>query len=426
MIIPSYGRVVIVDDKIEEVKSLMTALSKHGISYTYFDGQFENLPSSPLKGITFMFLDLELDNNSLIDNKTKASQDINVIKHILGEDASTHSVVIIVWSGYSTILAELKSMMHREKVFPLALLEINKADCKENGEFRLDKVESEIEKQLSRIHSLDLLAQWDNLVGQASNSVYKKILPTRYLELSELNKHLNTIYKHLAVAQLGEKNLDKDKAYAAIYILNSILANEISNMSNNGACSTELDLGSINVLGLEDLGRLNASINMVSFPECTRPGCVFSDFAEQKVTGFDIFKDKDEAKSKHKKEYKNMVNVCCEVTPLCDYAQKRAVYRRFVSGLVVPTVFIDDIKEKSDYLYKSPIFYVDGFFNNAPFFLVLDLRHFFTTSLTELEDKQPLFQLAEPLIMHIQNRLGRQVSNPGITYISNSKENGNG
>ena len=266
MIIPSYGRVVIVDDKIEEIKSLMTALSKHGISYTYFDGQFENLPSSPLKGTTFMFLDLELDNNSLIDNRTKASQDINVINHILGENASNRSVVIIVWSGYLNILTELKSMMAQAKVYPLALLEINKADCKENGEFRLDKVESEIEKQLSQIRSLDLLIQWDNLVGQASNNVYKKILPTDYSKLSELNKHLNTIYYHLAVAQLGKKDLGKDKAYAAINILNSILSNEISSMSNNGALEVELDLENTNALGLKELAQINSGINMVSSP----------------------------------------------------------------------------------------------------------------------------------------------------------------
>ncbi|GEM_PF-4336740 len=420
MIIPSYGRVVIVDDKIEEIKSLMTALSKHGISYTYFDGQFENLPSSPLKGTTFMFLDLELDNNSLIDNRTKASQDINVINHILGENASNRSVVIIVWSGYLNILTELKSMMPQAKVSPLALLEINKADCKENGEFRLDKVESEIEKQLSRIRSLDLLTQWDNLVGQASNNVYKKILPSEYLEQSELNKYLNTIYYNLAVAQLGKKDLDKDKAYAAINILNSILANEISSVSNNGACPVELDLENTNVLGLEELGRLNAGINMVSSPNCTQPGCVFeNDFTVEKVNGFDIFKNKDEAKAKYKNEYGKMKNICCEVTPLCDFVQKRAVYHRLVSGLVVPTVFINDIKEKSDYLYKSPVFYVDGFFDNAPFFLMLDLRHFFTIPSNGLDGKKPLFQLADPLIMHIQNRLGRQVSNPGITFIDN-------
>jgi hypothetical protein len=280
-----------------------------------------------------MFLDLELDNNSLIDNRTKASQDINVINHILGENASNRSVVIIVWSGYLNILTELKSMMPQAKVSPLALLEINKADCKENGEFRLDKVESEIEKQLSRIRSLDLLTQWDNLVGQASNNVYKKILPSEYLEQSELNKYLNTIYYNLAVAQLGKKDLDKDKAYAAINILNSILANEISSVSNNGACPVELDLENTNVLGLEELGRLNAGINMVSSPNCTQPGCVFeNDFTVEKVNGFDIFKNKDEAKAKYKNEYGKMKNICCELST-GDFVQKRAVIPA-CSGLV--------------------------------------------------------------------------------------------
>lgn len=420
MIIPLYGRVVVVDDKIEEITSLMTVLSKQGVSFTYFNGSVETLPPAPLKGTTFMFLDLELDDNSLIDNKTKASQDISVIQRILGENSSNKSVVIIVWSGALAILTELKAMIRQANIAPLALLEINKADCKENGNFVLEKIVSQIEQHLCQIPSLNLLTLWDNLVGQASHTVYKKIMPAGQVVLEELNKHLNSIYSLLAIAQLGEKNLGKDKAYAAINILNSILANEISSISNNGNPLVELDLENTQALSLQDLAQLNAGINMVTSLNCTQPGCIFENtLNDKRVTGFDIFEDINKVKSDYKTVYKQMIPICCEVTPLCDYVQKRAVFHRLVSGLVVPAVLDNYTKDKSDYLYKSPIFYVDGFLDNNPFFLMLDLRHFFTIASDGLDGKQPLFQLGESIVMHIQNRLGRQVSNPGITFIDN-------
>ena len=82
MIIPKQGRVVIVDNEIDDVKSLMAALSKEGISFTYFNGGVDTLPETPLNGVKVVFFDLELEGSAGND-RTKASQDVEVLKKIL-------------------------------------------------------------------------------------------------------------------------------------------------------------------------------------------------------------------------------------------------------------------------------------------------------------------------------------------------------
>lgn len=228
MIIPSGGRVVIVDDKIEEIGTLMTVLSKEGIGFTYFDGSIDSLPISPLQGTIFMFLDLELDK-ALTDDKSKASQDINVMKHILGANAFIKSVVLIVWSGAMSILRELKTLMSDEGVNPLVLIEINKADCKEDGEFILQKIDDQINQHLAEIPSFSLLTFWDNIVGQAAMEVYKNSIVCDSNILSDINIHIDSLYFELAKAQLGKDNVTKESSISVLNVFNMILANKISN-----------------------------------------------------------------------------------------------------------------------------------------------------------------------------------------------------
>lgn len=429
MNVPTGGRVVIVDDKIAEIETLMRALSQNGVAFTYFDGNVEDLPSKPLKQIAYMFLDLELDKDGMLDDKTKAAQDVNVIRKILGNNNFIRSVVIIVWSGALSILHELQSLMGIEGIKPLALLQINKVDCKseETGDFIFEKVVQQIQTELSKIPSLSLLTMWDNFVGMASRNIYGKMLPYDVLSPTYVNKHLNSIYKQLAIASLGEKRVtardaDTDQMLAVIDILSSILSNNVSNICRSEELRAEIDLKDVVSLESTDRAQINAGINIIT-PSCdaTIPGCIFAnkenELTEEKVNGFDIFENKEDVKRKNRSEYESMLSVCCEVTPLCDYAQKRYFCHRIVSGLIVPATLSGAVKKKAEYLYKSPIFLLRGFFEDKPFFIEFDFRRLSTLPIKKLKDIEPLFQLGDPVIMHLQNRLGRQVSNPGITFI---------
>ena len=68
MPLPSSHKIVVIDDKPEEVASLIGTLSKNGIGVVYFTGQLEQLPLEPLSGIRIIFSDIDLVESK--DNKT--------------------------------------------------------------------------------------------------------------------------------------------------------------------------------------------------------------------------------------------------------------------------------------------------------------------------------------------------------------------
>ena len=55
MNLSSSGRIVIIDDKLEEVMPLIESLSQMGAPYFYFSGNEDQLPKSPMKGIRIVF-----------------------------------------------------------------------------------------------------------------------------------------------------------------------------------------------------------------------------------------------------------------------------------------------------------------------------------------------------------------------------------
>jgi len=415
MILPRNGRIVIIDDNMEDVKELMQVFSMDRISFSYFIGDIETLPQEPLSDTFLVLLDLELDGSAKGNDATQASQVISVLQRILGPSFSDFSVIIIAWSNALNILRELKPRMVMAQMNPLAFFEIDKPSCKETGHFKLDLIKAAVEAKMAELPSLDLLFFWDNLVGQATVDVYKNILPGNYLTTpADLNKRLNSYYEELAKAYIG-KSVTPDHSHSTINILNALLSNEIGKFS----CDTiKLELSQENKapLMLSDYAHINSCINTVPQPHPLSCGSVHNNpFSNIKVTGFDIFQNKKEAKASDKKSYDKMQQIICEVSTLCDQAQGRKHFLRFAPGLLVPSTLGHHIKQNTEYLYKSCLLQSIDVFDGEPFHIVLDFRRFFTVEKFETEP-QLLFQLSETLLMHIQNKLGRQISNPGVVF----------
>ena len=59
-IFPQNGRVVIIDNDINEAQPLIKTLSKNNIRFSYFSGDIDQFPKDNLCDIRFLFLDLQL------------------------------------------------------------------------------------------------------------------------------------------------------------------------------------------------------------------------------------------------------------------------------------------------------------------------------------------------------------------------------
>lgn len=415
MILPRNGRIVIVDDSMEDIKDFMEIFSKEGLSFSYFNGSVDTLPDAPLADTFLMFLDLELDGSAIGDDATQASQVISVIERILGDSAKDYSVVIIAWSKSLTILKELKPRMAAAGISPLAFFEMDKPACKTEGHFDINLIKAALEEKMSGIPAINLLYYWDNLAGKAAIDVYKKILPGKYFADSDLNIRLNTIYKELAAAAKGA-NVTSSDTYSTVSLLNSVLANEIGKYTT---ISFDLDVQNTTVLNVEDRGNINRSINMVTPANGFSPGCIIpNNIATTQFDLSDVIQSLDKAQEMTPHLLEEVQQVLCEVTPLCDHAQKRACFHRLIPGVLLPTTVQKKWLKAAEFHYITPIYYVPGVFNDKPFYIVFDLRRLCTIDFYP-DGRQPdvMFKFGETLLMHLQNRLGRQVSNPGIVYV---------
>lgn len=412
MEIARYGRTVIVDDQMEDIIDLIKTLSKEGISTTYFTGEVEGLPDNPMEGVSLLFLDLELNKN-VVNDRDKASQDISVIQKILGKHAYDGTVVLIVWTSAIAAYDELKRIMSQVKMRFLTEIQIEKSSCKTGSTFEFAKIQKVLDNELTKLGSLRLMNFWDNTINIASHRVYERLINNAPYDHTKLNRHINTLYSKMAEAIRG-KQIDISIVTCIVQVLNEILANEIC-MSGLTEYSYELSEDDIDALSLDKIGNLNKALNLVPVQSGSAPGTVYELQEKIKLNYFEIFNDWK--KLKKSVEFEKKREVMCEVTPLCDYAQKRRKVCRLLPGVILPVCLEDSIKSRADYLYLTPVFNDENVFSE-PFIMVFDLRLLFTIDESDMSMEGIGMQFGPNLLMHLQNRLGRQVSNPGITVIS--------
>ena len=96
--LPNGGKVVIVDDRFQEILPLINILNKNAIPVIYYSGRASELPIKPLHGIRLFFLDLRFSTNT--DTKTIVSNACNILQTILGENNGPY--LLIIWSSTGT------------------------------------------------------------------------------------------------------------------------------------------------------------------------------------------------------------------------------------------------------------------------------------------------------------------------------------
>ncbi len=102
MHLPKSGRIVLIDDKADEAQPLISSFAINAIPHLYYDGRPEGLPETPLDGIRFVFLDIELQGMQGQNDKTKASALVGRLKKIIS--ISNGPYVIIFWTKHGEVI----------------------------------------------------------------------------------------------------------------------------------------------------------------------------------------------------------------------------------------------------------------------------------------------------------------------------------
>ncbi|MCP4129570.1 MAG: hypothetical protein GY754_01015 [bacterium] len=446
--LPEKGKIVIIDDKYEQIETLISVFTKKGLSVIYLNGQMDTLPEKPIDDIRLLFLDIELTTGSVSD-KNKVAKVIKILKKVVG--SKTFPYVIVAWTRHEDLFEDVKlKAIEKDIVKPIKWLNMEKGQCQDgDGDFDFAVVSDKLKKELQKSGIFELFVLWENLVGGAANSIINDFC-SFYDYDEKWNDHLSGIIYKLAEAYSGKQlNLNdhseilKDSLLAFNGAFIDILENNIkngqySNIQLVNDCKPDKKI----------LSEINSKLHFV-FEKSNKvqPGNIY----KKKITLgrftenlYDFFaKDKrykflNKIIINHNEQYnknddipyllfkekcsqyysdlkKDFLLIDLEASPSCDYAQNKWTNSRLLPGLMIPDKFSKFIRNHTDYLYCSSTFC----FDQKQFVFVFDFRKLHSISLSEIQGKKKvsIFRIRHDLLIDIQSSLSKHINRPGILSV---------
>jgi len=215
-------KIVIIDDKEEDVKNLLKLLNKRGIPFNHYfkDADINNLPDNPLKNVRLLFLDFVLGTDGQPE-KTKISTLLNVLKKVLDFDNGPY--IILAWTLHNDgnrngdLITPFKSELYKNNDIPkpIAIVDLDKISVMQN--FNL--IEKKLERYFNGDNIFEIILDWESNGKIALASVIKTINDISLQAISgtalSLDKFSTSLRKstersmyQLAASVSGEKNLN--------------------------------------------------------------------------------------------------------------------------------------------------------------------------------------------------------------------------
>lgn len=451
--IPLNGRIAIVDDSIEQAQPLMGVLSRHNIPYVFYKGNDVNyLPHTPENDIRILFLDLNLLGEKIEKGKDIRSVLFSVLKRIISPQ--NYPYVLILWSRqeseYREILINLFQTDLKE-CSPIAVANYVKSDFFPDFSQTLDesvddeKILEELKHILSGLPAYSYLMQWENCIHNAADETIQDIFHD-FHSRDDWNNNAKCILDMFAKSYLEQHYSDasiEDKAKASLFFLNDVyfdtLESAITNSNIENAVELQYEanddlksdikskvnnylLLSKSQTHINKPGSIVISVdNIAEYKKCAKS--VLDDCLDTEFLRKDVIKQFGDIKNKEAKKLYNqkrkelreailLTAIPCGivVTPVCDYAQKKAKYDRIVLGLIIDSCNKQFIDTKSEAIYISPSF--DESTHERV--LILNYRFFLTQELNKLNDIKVLCRVRNSVLSEIQSKLARHISRQGI------------
>jgi hypothetical protein len=446
-------RVVIVDDTYDEVKPLFKILNKRGIGFTYYRGtNHSEFPNSPLKGVRLMFLDFVLGTDGQ-PSKNKISTLIGVVKKLISKDNGPY--IILAWTKHDMpgddLLGLFKEEILKDDQFPKPIVIINmkKRDCM----LSLRKINKRLDNEFKDESVLKILFEWENYAKTALCDVLRILsdisMPSNVSGQSfddyslnwdsELEKH---IFK-IAETSLG-KNIAKDKNLiiaAQLALTNPFhdciethikkntkhskkLAEKIIshkkdhyNIDERATMNTSFLLVTSDLFKEVQPGNIYRFNHLSEKMKCEKKDCYYNKvrLTKQKIAQ-EFFGGTLSSYSKKSELIMGIIPVLIEITPECDYVQKKWKNTKLILGILWPKDFegvlsANNENYKPDYVYKPlPVKYLDEIY-----YLTFNAHHIFNISFHVFKTMEPILKARRELLVDIQQWFAKHISRPGKT-----------
>lgn len=428
MNLPESGRVIIIDDKFNEIETLIKVLSKYRVAVTYFTGRKEELPENPFSDVRIVFLDVQLEGVTLKEEKTVRSVVVGVISRII--DSKNGPFILAIWTKHPEVIEPIKKTLLEEGYQPIPF-DIQKSDFFESdGKPKIedtemfDSLNKKLHETLKDLGIFNIFLLWENIThNSASSTVNSFSQLVKFDDSNTWNNEMLTIFYNLAKAWAG-KTLDINKPVEiiknALFTFKGIFEDDLEEEIYNIQPSSINKFGTENV-NEEIIGKLNTSLLLDTTTRSeVYPGNIYEEEQDAEIIK-DILNVNDNDPLVSIKNISKVVSL--EVSPLCDFVQKKMRKSRLLKGVILPekipcgngsTFNIwNKIKQKAAYIYTSPVFY----YSNQLYKIVFDFRYFSSVPITEIQNKSPVFRLRKEILTDIQIKLASHISRTGVLYL---------
>jgi len=528
MTLPQNGSVLIVDDQARQAMPIISALSKKGISTTWYKGNDpDDIPEQPAQNVRLVFMDLQLREGDN-DPHGIASHVLFLLENLIAVDNGPF--MLVIWSLKDALYGdEVKDRLRAQTnhLRPVCTVTMNKKQCirqkqdtgaaelteevlaqlKKSGfkkddlnsvaqaidaNWLVDKdaefevlpgaianIERAIAEELKKAGIFHLFVIWENLIKKAAAQTVANISAT-ITHNDHWEQNMRDVFRRMGVARVGQNEVSdeellKESILTFIQSFTDNLEGHIQKVelpdytAAPGEQLLKIDEGNINLrlvreeglvriyqdsfdkegkrqieklfeaknlynldasvkkskvplkqqLGDQILGvywsvppRLNSGLHLELNPtNILVPGNIYE--AEVKESDREKFAN-TYFEGLKTEEVKSIRFVELEVSPICDYAQKKWKKSRLVSGVIYSTDHSKKIRKQNEHLYVAkPAFHLfDEYVNMAfDYHLLKALDH-------EIVEKRKIkYRLRRELLLDIIANVSAHVNRPGISYV---------
>jgi len=439
-------RILIVDDKEEDGIIIAKSIwdSGYAVRFINYDPEsFLAKGEQNLQGVRVIFMDIDLIGDGTFGSGSKNFSAVQqALGYCLGEKNGPY--VLITWSSYDEqaedLFEFLRKRMSPEKR-PILCKRLNKEDYRSPGGANLVE---KINEFMQNLGSIKCLIEWEKSIQYAACETIQELINiAATLKGKEPEDAIKSVLYSLAEAE-GEQTLDRSNACKHLY---SLLLQILHDQAINHLPEIEEAFGELICSGKEVqteekwYQRINSILHLDfkgSDPAAGHsPGDVFK--YPERGHGLPV-PDEDINKflrgrfmslgEEEKEKYRAKIEADCqlllvEITPPCDYSQRKKVWNRYIVAAKIPCKFVKftwvynrkrDSREKGrqpDYLWSTPEFqestpdrYVIIF--NSRLILSMPQEKEFLEKLGKR-----LFRIRQPLLSDMIGWLARQASRIG-------------
>lgn len=430
------GKVIVIDDKIKEVQPLLNVFTKFGIPYLYYSGEYEYLPNENTELTPrFIFLDLNLSINTTSSSKNDRSTLLNVLNLVIKKDNIPYA--LILWSKSDSELRGILDDIFNKELSakqPFIKIDLEKANYfnfnPQNGTWELKRsmietinsIQEKIEIEFKNLESLNFILQWENIshcsISETSNLVFNLTIKD-----NEKNKSLKELLYKLAEAHWGQQIEINSYSKPAAIILNNLFT-EINELSLFEKIDNELlKIDAIPTeFSHEKVSVINTNLLLANtFLDRVLPGNVYiGNKDELKTELMESILNKPKIKEDNivKEDlFKDPLYIEVEVSPLCDFSQKKQKKLKILPGLLIEQSKLSYFNPNVDFIFKSPFI----LYNNKPYRILLDLRFFDIVENNYFDGHTAFTRIRQNLLNEIQFHLAKNISRIGVTFIDKKK-----